>query len=1031
MATSPEKWEAVKAWFDAALELDSSARSAFLRNNCPDEEARAEVERLLSEHDQAGGFLSTPAMGFSPEADALHPSPKLAEGELLAGRFRILRFIAGGGMGEVYEAEDEELRERVAIKTIRPEILIQPNAVSRFRREVHLARKVTHPNVCRIFDLFRHKPISSGSDQEIVFVSMELLHGPHLGTWLGDKGAMNPEEALPVIRQMVSALAAAHAVGIVHRDFKPQNVVLVPTPDQQQHRVVVTDFGLAVHAESSAEASFSTGPGLLGTLAYMSPEQIEGRQATAASDIYALGLVVYEMVTGDRPFQGDTPMSAAVKRLSEPPIPPQKLKPGISHVWESVILRCLERDPAKRFASVDDVAKALAGENTTQSRVLAPSKELSPRGDPAISLKKKWVGRIAAAALAAVFVAGVVYVRWQHGRPLGRPLTDKDTLVLADFINKTGDAIFSETLNQGLAVELEQSPFLNILGDKKVSEVLGYMGRSANETLTPEIALEVCLRSSSKAMLLGSIRSLGSHYVIGLKAIECQNDDSIGDEQVEADSREQVLAKLHEVGMKMRIKLGETLASIQRFDVPLQRATTSSLEALQAYSRATKAQNFAGDSAAIPLYKHAIELDPSFASAYADLAVLYANLHEFRQSAGNAQKAYELRNRSTEREKFIIDSTYYTYATAEQDKAAQVYEQWKQTYPRDLAPYIQVGVIDTNLGRLESALKNDQEALKLTSQNAIVYGNLAYDYTSLNRLDEATATLGQAKAAGVKDEFLQNYYQLAFLRTDLKEMQRCVTEAMGKPGDEDALLASQSDTEAYHGRLSEARRLSRRAIDSALNADGKEAAAGWHVTAALREAEFGNPVQAEQEASSALALASNRELEVSAALAFARAGSLKRAKSWLERLERSPRGNTLLHVYWLPTIRAAIALRENQPLQAIHELEGTTFSELGGAPPPFTSGATMYPVYLRGEAYLATKRWAKAASEFQKIIDHRGLVWNSPLAALSYLQLARAYGPSGDPKARTAYTDFLALWHDADPDLALLRAAKTEYSSLN
>jgi Tol biopolymer transport system component/tRNA A-37 threonylcarbamoyl transferase component Bud32 len=359
MATSPQKWETLKALFDAALEMDFSARSAFLRGNCPDVEARAEVERLLNEHNQAGAFLSAPVLGnFLLEAET--PTQRLSEGEVLAGRFRIVRFIAGGGMGEVYEAEDQELREQVAVKVIRPEILAQPNAVARFKREVHLARKVTHPNVCRIFDLFRHKPEGGSAQEETVFISMELLRGETLAARLKADGRMNVGQAL-LVRQMASALAAAHAVGIVHRDFKPGNVVLVGIPGQSEVRAVVTDFGLALQSLTSEVATVSTGQGLLGTPAYMSPEQLEGRPATTASDIYALGLVIYEMVTGARPFQGDTPISAALKRLSETPIPPRKFEPELSPAWESAILRCLERDPTQRFPNAESLAAALAG----------------------------------------------------------------------------------------------------------------------------------------------------------------------------------------------------------------------------------------------------------------------------------------------------------------------------------------------------------------------------------------------------------------------------------------------------------------------------------------------------------------------------------------------------------------------------------------------------------------------------------------------------------------------------------------------
>ncbi|MGB8782058.1 MAG: protein kinase [Terriglobales bacterium] len=416
MASSPEKWQTVKAWFDAALELDSSARPAFLRNNCTDVEARAEVERLLNEHEEAGRFLSSPVLGSIPlEADPPASPQRLSEGKLLAGRFRIVRFIAGGGMGEVYEAEDQELRERVALKTIRPEILAQPNAQTRFKREVRLARQVTHPNVCRIFDLFRHK----GDDREhgdVVFIGMELLQGKTLGTRLEEGGRMSVKEALPLVRQMASALAAAHEAGIVHRDFKLGNVVLVGAPEQC--RAVVTDFGLALRSlTADKDATASTVDGAWGTPAYMAPEQLEGRPATTASDIYALGLVIYEMVTGARPFEGDTPISAALKRLSETPTPPRRFQPELSPAWESVILRCLERDPARRFASTADIVKALDAD-----RPPAALSKLGVWPRPlvvALAAKQRWWGS-AAVVIAFLFVIGAagfgVYSLVHHTR---------------------------------------------------------------------------------------------------------------------------------------------------------------------------------------------------------------------------------------------------------------------------------------------------------------------------------------------------------------------------------------------------------------------------------------------------------------------------------------------------------------------------------------------------------------------------------------------------------------------------------------
>jgi serine/threonine protein kinase len=436
MATSPEKWQTVKAWFDAALELDSSARAAFLRDNCPDAEARAEVERLLNEHDQAGRFLSTPVLGNFPlEADL--PAQRLSDGEVLAGRFRIVRFIAGGGMGEVYEAEDQELRERVALKTIRPEILAQPDALTRFKREVRLARQVTHPNVCRIFDLFRHR---RDEHEEAVFISMELLHGKTLSAQLEEGGRMSMGESLPLVRQMASALAAAHAAGIVHRDFKPGNVVLAGAPEQR--RAVVTDFGLALRSlTSDKDATASTGDGAWGTPAYMAPEQLEGRPATTASDIYALGLVIYEMVTGARPFEGDTPISAALKRLSETPTPPRKFQPKLSPEWESVILQCLERYPAQRFASPADVVKALEVDRPPAmlSKTAAWPKPLAV----ALGAKKQRWG-VATGAIAALFVLGAagfgVYSLVHH--PVPMPFQNF-TITQVTNLGKVADAAIS------------------------------------------------------------------------------------------------------------------------------------------------------------------------------------------------------------------------------------------------------------------------------------------------------------------------------------------------------------------------------------------------------------------------------------------------------------------------------------------------------------------------------------------------------------------------------------------------------------
>lgn len=639
-----------------------------------------------------------------------------------------------------------------------------------------------------------------------------------------------------------------------------------------------------------------------------------------------------------------------------------------------------------------------------------------------IRRKRMW---LAAALVCLILAAGTALYLHQS-----RALTDKDTIVMADFVNNTGDPVFDDALKQGLSVELEQSPFLNILSEGRVRQQLRYMGRSGEDRLTPPVALEVCKREGGKVTLVGSISSLGSHYVIGLNALNCRTGDSLSKEQVEAEHREDILNKLHEAGTRLRNKLGESLASIQKYDTPLERATTSSLEALQAYSMASKIWRAKQDVAALPLYQHAVDLDPNFAMAYADLGVMYSDLNEAGLSEEYSRKAYQLRDRVTERERFSIDWTYYQYVTGDLEKAAQVCEVWKQTYPRDLAPYINLGLIDSYLGKLDGALTQDLQAMQVRADTARVYSNLSGDYLSLGRVKEAGAVLDQARSKKLDESLLSNFYQLAFLENNGPDMARYVDAAKGTET-EDALLSSQADTEAYHGRLAEARELTRGAVNAALRAGAKETAAGWQATAALREAEFGNAAQARQEAMAALALAPTRDVRIATALALARSGDSARAQKMVDELYKQFPEHTLVVNYWLPSIRAALALQRNDAPLAVGFLQVTAAYDLGGATPPFSAGATLYPAYLRGQAYMQQRQWSQATAEFERIREHRGLVWNFPTGALANLQLARAYAGAGEAaKAKTQYREFLALWQNADGDSSILREANAEYRKL-
>jgi eukaryotic-like serine/threonine-protein kinase len=591
------------------------------------------------------------------------------------------------------------------------------------------------------------------------------------------------------------------------------------------------------------------------------------------------------------------------------------------------------------------------------------------------------------------------------------------------------DSVFDDTLKQGLSVQLEQSPFLDLISERKVNEILRLMGRASGDRLTPEVTREVCQRMGSKAMLTGSIAGLGSQFVIGLKAVNCNTGDVLAEAQEQAAGKETVLKALDNAAISLRSKLGESLGSVQKYATPVEEATTPSLEALKAYSLGRKTQFTKGLTASLPFYKRAVELDPNFAMPYAVMSAIYGNLNEIGRAAENARKAYELREKVSERERFYIEANYYVSATGELEKAAQAYELWQQTYPRDFVPYSNLGFVSDALGNLEKSLEETREAMRLEPTNETNYGNLGNAYANLNRLDEAEAVYKQAEERKLEGESLLQYrYQLAFLKGDAAQMSQLAAAAIGKPGTEDVLLAGQADTEGWYGKLKNARELTQRAMDSAQHNDAKETAASYQAAAALREVESGNREQALAGADAALKLAQNRDVRAMAALALARAGDISGAEKMAADLDKTFPLDTLVQRYWLPTIRAAVALERKDPNRAVELLKTASTIELGQ---PTNLTVFLCPVYLRGEAYLMLHDGNAAAVEFQKFIDHRGLVVNFPWGALARLGLARAYAMQGDTaKARTAYKDFLALWKDADPDIPILKQAKAEYAKL-
>jgi eukaryotic-like serine/threonine-protein kinase len=765
-----------------------------------------------------------------------------------------------------------------------------------------------------------------------------------------------------------------------------------------------------------------TSPGVaVGTVAYMSPEQARGEELDARTDLFSFGAVLYEMATGRMAFPGKNAAVIHDAILNRAPTPLARVNPDFPPDLERIVNKALEKDRKLRYQSAADLRTDLQrlrrDSESARLRAVTNARTGAPH-------RKPWK-LIVLSALAFLALAAGTYFYFHRAKKL----TDKDTIVLADFANSTGDPIFDDTLKQALSSSLRQSPFLNLLSDNRVGQTLRLMMRPANTRLSPEITQELCQRTNSKAWIAGSIANLGGQYVIGLKAVNCQNGDTIAQEQATAANREKVLDALGEAASKLRGELGESLADVRKFDVPLSQATTSSLEALKAVSLGNKTLHERGTAAALPFFQHAVELDPNFAIGYLALGKMYFNLGKRERAKELFTKAYSLREKTSEEEKFDIESMYFQDVTGDLESTTRVFREWLGSYPRNHAALGNLANVYASKGQYEQALELDRESIQQNPEDVIGHAHVARRLIFLNRFPESRRAIQDAFDRKLDSENLHSLlYSLAFLAGDEKGMAEQVAWSEKKPESIARFLSFESSVAAYFGRLRKARELNQRAVESAEHADNEETAANWRMGEALCEAAFGNLAEARQTALAALSQPAQGQNYVRMeALVFAWTGDATHAESLVDGLARRFPQTTLVQSVVLPTVQAQIELSRKNPARSIELLRDVTPYELTDD----SFKGCIYPAYVRGEAYLAAKQGSPAASEFQKILDHRGLVGACETGALAHLQIGRAYAMQGDTaKAKAAYQDFLTLWKDADPDVPILIAAKAEYAKL-
>ncbi len=963
-------------------------------------------------------------------------------------------------MGTVYLAEQSEpLRRRVALKVVKVG-MDTAQVLARFHNERQALAMMDHPNIAQIFD-------AGATAKGRPYFVMEYIEGAPITRYC-DRERMTTRQRLALFLAVCRAVQHAHQKGVIHRDLKPSNVLVTEQDGAPVPKVI--DFGIAKATDKwVVENTLLTQFGqIVGTPEYASPEQADTMTGdiNEATDVYSLGVLLYELLIGAVPFETATLRNAGLAEMlrmiredEAPSLPrkltsmgaaasdiaarrqtdPASLRRLVDGELNSITMKALEKTRERRYASVADLAADIQRHMEDRPVMASPPSRLY-RGRKFLR-RRRFAALATAAGVLILALSGVT--AWAISHSASRPkLTEKDTIVLADFENKTGEAVFDDTLRQGLSVELQQSPFLSLIGDEQVQKTLALMGQPKDARLTPDVAREICERTGSSAILAGSIRSLGSQYVLGLQAKTCNTGNILDEEQAQASRREDVLNTLSQTARKFRTRVGESLATVEQHSTPLWAATTSSLEALKVYTTGHMAPLSGGSALATGSYlRRAVEIDPQFAMAWANLGLEYSSKGESALAAEPTIKAWHLRDRVSDWERFFIEVLYHRQVTGDLEKAYQTLELWNQAYPRggDREPpnpqELLAGLSTRGTGRFERAIEMAQKTIAAHPDRPMGYGSLAYSYVFLDRFHEAEGILQRAsehKFADGPNRLLLSY-KIAVFKEDQGQMDRAVALARGKRAAEHWMAHEEALALARFGRLHDARKSSNRAIDLALQEEAPEEAATYEAARAMWEAAFGVRAEGKKSAMAALQLSNAREVEYVAGVALAFSGDTFRSEALAANLEKRFPEDTFVKFTYVPILRASAALQRSKPAESLERLQIALRYELAANGLNFAHHylGGLHSAYVRGEAFMAAHRYPEAVAEFQKILDHRGIVGLDPIGALAHLQLGRVFVSSGDKaKAKAAYEAFFALWKDADPDVPILKSAKTEYARL-